>query len=135
MESPGNPGRFSSRLALEMNGDLGAFFGLNPSHLLYEQERTESNKLEHRREDLESLATRMQFSRLREAVWKIIDRHRSEIPTDQDQETRLWRLALHRMDVRGLRPMDPPEDVREGAKVETGDQIYLGPGEIGQVMP
>lgn len=118
------------RSALESINPLGAFFGLDPTHRMYEQERTESNSLKHRREHLESLALRMQQTDLREDVWKIIDRHRSEIPTDQDEETHIWRLALHRMDVRGFRQIDPPEEVRENTDEDIGDRIYLAPGEI-----
>jgi len=109
---------------------LGASFGLDPAHRVYEQERTESNSLKHRRENLESLALRMQWTDLREDVWKIIDRHRSEIPADQDEETHIWRLALHRMDLRGFRQIDPPEEVRENTDEDIGDQVYFGPGEI-----
>ena len=120
-----------SRSASELHEPLEVFTGLNPSNHIYEQERKESNRLKHRREDLELLAVQMQLlTNLREDVWTIIDRHRSEIPTDPDEETRVWRLALHRMDIRGFRSMDPSEEVRKDANEDIGDQIYLGPGEI-----
>lgn len=119
-----------SRLVAESSAGFEMFSGMNPSHLIYEQERRQSNSLEHRREDLESLAVRMQLTELREDVWQIIDRHRAELPDDQEQETLIWRLALHRMDVRGYRPVDTPEASSEESDDETRNRIYLGPGEI-----
>ena len=116
------------RLASEFSSGSGAFFGLNPSHRLFEQERVESNKLPHRREDLESLAVKMQFGKDREQVWAIIDRHRERTSAESGEDTRVWRLALHRMDVRGCEPQDAP------AGADTGDSevagIYLGPGKM-----
>lgn len=118
------------RVASESTAHLELFTGVSPSHRVYEQERKESNGLEHRREDLESLAVRLQLTDLREDVWQIIDRHRSELPTDQDKEILVWRLALHRMDVRGYKPMDSPEEVAEDADEDVSDRVYLGPGKI-----
>lgn len=119
-----------SRLATDSPSALEILPGINPSHLIYEQERKESNRLAHRREDLESLAVRMQLTDQRESVWLIIDRHRSELPADQDEETRIWRLALHRMDVRGYRPIDAPEKVAEDSDEDGNDRVYVGPGVI-----
>lgn len=90
------------RMASESTSATGVFSGINPSNRWYEDERRESNALSHRNEDLESLAIRAQLSPLKEDVWAIIDRHRSEI-SESDEEAQLWRLALHRMDIRGFR--------------------------------
>ncbi|MCG7878025.1 MAG: ATP-binding protein [Candidatus Thiodiazotropha taylori] len=119
-----------SRVVSESTAGLEMFSGMNPSHLIYEQERKQSNSRKHRREDLESLAVRMQLTDLREDVWQIIDRHRSELPDDQDEGTLVWRLALHRMDVRGYRPVDAPESASEESTEDVGNRVYLGPGEI-----
>jgi len=119
-----------SRLASEPTTRLEMFTGLIPAHRVYEQERKESNSLKHRQEDLESLAARMQLTDLRERVWQIIDRHRTELPKDQDDETRVWRLALHRMDLRGYKPVESPKVPSEDADQEGGTHVYLRPGEV-----
>lgn len=116
------------RLAMEFTSGFGTFFGLDPRHQLFEQERVASNQLPHRREHLESLAVRMQLGKDREQVSAIIDRHRDRASAESGEDTRLWRLALHRMDVRGFEQQDAP------AGSETGDTevagIYLGPGKM-----
>lgn len=119
-----------SRLAAETGQSPNIFGGLDQSNFIYEQERAEANKLEHRQKDLESLAIEMQLTNLREEVWNILDRHRSELSDEQDEDTRIWRLALHRMDVRDYKPTDPPEEVIEDTSEDTGKRIYFGPGAI-----
>ncbi|MGI9575357.1 hypothetical protein ACRYJU_14855 [Alloalcanivorax xenomutans] len=116
---------------------LGIFpcFGINQ---FYEDERKKSNALPHRGHDLEALAVKLQLiEERREAVFEIIDRHRAAVPPaeEQSEEHRLWRLALHRMDVRGFRAVEEAE-VESSAEPasEQGEtrekRIYLGPGEI-----
>ena len=118
------------RMALESSTPFEVFAGLNLRYRLFEQERKAAIELPHRREDLESLAVRMQLGKHRHEVWEIIDRHRAELPREPREETRVWRLALHRMDLRGYKPQDFPE----GAKVEGGgdaeNRVYLGPGKM-----
>ena len=118
------------RLASELSSGFEAFFGLNPRHEVFEQERIASNKLRHRREDLELLAVRMQFGRDREDVWATIDRHRERVSAESGEDTRVWRLALHRMDVRGFEPQDTPAGSETGDKEVDEDGIYLGPGKM-----
>ena len=118
------------RLALESSTNLSAFFGLNPLYGIYDEERKKSNALDHRLQDLEYLAIKMQFTDLRDEVWKIIDRHRCEISSDDDEDSRVWRLALHRMDVRNFTVQDPPEGVDDAADESIHDRVYFGPGEI-----
>jgi len=118
------------RLASEFSSGFEAFFGLIPHHRLFEQERVASNKLPHRREDLESLAVRMQFEKHRDEVWAIIDRHRERASAESDEDTRTWRLALHRMDVRGFEPQDVPVGSETTDSEAEEDRIYLGPGRM-----
>lgn len=118
------------RLASESSSTFEAFFGLDPDNRLFKQERVESNELPHRREDLESLAVRMQFGPDREKVWAIIDRHRERAPVESREDTRVWRLALHRMDVRGFEPQDAPAGSETGDSEVGEDRIYLGPGKM-----
>jgi hypothetical protein len=110
-------------------------FGINQ---IYEEERKKSNALPHRGHDLEALAVKLQFVKgQRETVFEIIDRHRASLPPEEEQseEHRLWRLALHRMDVRGFRPVEEAEAEPTGGDASEEDEtrerrIYLGPGEI-----
>jgi len=116
------------RRAQEASAASGMFFGLDPGQRLFEQERVASNRRPHRQEDLESLAVKMQFGKDREEVWAIIDRHRERASAESDEDTRLWRLALHRMDVRGFEPQDAPD----GTETRDSDEkrIYFGPGKV-----
>lgn len=112
-------------------------FGINQ---IYENERKKSDAMVHRRYDLEALAVRLQLTEARENVFEIIDRHRRALPPveEQSEEDRLWRLALHRMDVRGFRVLDEtsaerpePSDGNTSEIEETEERrIVLAPGEI-----
>ena len=97
---------------------------------MFEQERKGANELPHRREDLESLAIRMQLGKHRDEVREIIDRHRAELPQEASRETRVWRLALHRMDLRGYERQDPPEGAQMEGGEDVGNRVYLGPGKM-----
>ena len=118
------------RWASESSAGFGAFTGLIPRHRLFEQERRESNELPHRREDLESLAVRMQLGRHRDEVLEIIDRYRAALPEEPREETRVWRLALHRMDLRGYEPQDPPDGAQRRDGGDATNRIYFGPGKL-----
>ena len=74
----------------------------NPTHQIYREERRRSNRLAHRRQDIEGLALKLQLGQKRERVWEVIDAHRAQIPDEHDRtEADLLRLlALHRMDIR-----------------------------------
>lgn len=125
-----------ARMAQESSASL--ILGLMPSFglgQLYENERKASNALPHRKYDLEALAVRLQLGSEREKVFEIIDRHRAALPPveEQSNEDRLWRLALHRMDVRGYRPVEGPAEpeMREGStEGEAEGRVLLGPGQI-----
>jgi len=107
---------------------------------LYENERRQSALLDHRKHDLEALALRLQLTVQREAVWEIIDRYRSELPIQkvQTDEDRLWRLVLHRIDIRGFQatesPATPsaPEEQQRAAEPEKEERkaTYYVPGPV-----
>lgn len=77
---------------------------MQPKNEIYNEEREKSDYLPHRKRDLEYLAVKLQFAGLHEEVWKIIDQHRQALPSrdEQSEDDQTWRLALHRMDVRGF---------------------------------
>jgi len=75
---------------------------LNANNKVYEAERKEADALPHRRWDLEHAILNLQLGPLAPKVHKIIDEHRAAMPlvAEQSEDDRIWRLALHRMDLR-----------------------------------
>jgi len=110
------------RLATESRGVTEIFGNLlahrNAENRLYQSERDEADKWPHRRQDLEFAITQLQFTHFAERVQKILDNHRQTIAnlSVQNDDDRLWRLALHRMDLRGYTVAEDtaaPEDTHE----------------------
>ena len=118
------------RMVLESGIGNLPFSGLNPSYRVFEEERKSSDALPHRREDLEALAVRLQMTKYRKEVWDIIDCHRRAISHSENEDTRSWRLALHRMDIRGFEPQNVVEGSNEETSDEPIDEIYFGPGKL-----
>jgi hypothetical protein len=89
-------------------------WGLNATDKLYHNERAESGKSAHRRETLETLACKLQTGTLREKVWRLIDDFKGELPVPEEQtdEDKLWRLKLHRMDLRNFERKEVSSDGR-----------------------
>ena len=69
---------------------------------IYEEERKQSDARPHRRYDLEMAILNLQCGPLAPRVQETLDRHRSQLPPEeeQDESHRIWRLSLHRMDLR-----------------------------------
>jgi hypothetical protein len=81
-----------------------SFPPLDAEHAIFTQERSLSYERAHRRENLESLAVRLQLGQQRLAVQKLLDDYRAALPPadKQDEEIKLWRLLLHRIDLRNF---------------------------------
>lgn len=79
----------------------GGHDGLDDSR---QQERLASNRLPHRRRHLEDLVLQLQFNHpdLLEAIHRTLDSH-SEALEGAEEVPVGWRMALRRMDVRGLK--------------------------------
>lgn len=80
---------------------------------LYEKERKESAQLEHRSRNLEYVAVILQMTEdFRDRVWELIDGYKAELPpeSEQDQETKIWRIQLHRIDTRNFVEAGRTED-------------------------
>lgn len=77
-----------------------------------QQERIKSNRLEHRKVSLETLLLRLQFDfpHLRDAIFSVLDRHIENLAGAPSAEFDGWRVALKRMDARGLRLGPPTPD-------------------------
>ena len=80
----------------------------------YNRERAESLKSPHRQQTLENLCVTLQTGALRERVWTVIDELIAALPPvdEQDGETRVWRIQLHRMDLRHLVATGQTDDGR-----------------------
>lgn len=69
---------------------------------IYQREREESDRLPHRRTDLESAILNLQLGPLAPRVHQILDAHRAALPAEgqRSEEDKVWLLALGRMDLR-----------------------------------
>ena len=119
-----------NRFALEPGAYVGGGHSVNPFDRFHEEERRASKELPHRGEDLESLAVKLQFSEMREDVWKILDDHWKAAPVADNEEKKIWRLALHRMDVRKYKAQAAQNERSSEPRDDAGDKTWLGPGEI-----
>ena len=91
---------------------LGMFSDMRmPDWRVYDLERKQSGVLPHRSEHLEGLALQLQLTDKQSDVFRLLDDFRAELPEPDKQtdEHRLWRLALHRMDVRTFEPTELPK--------------------------
>jgi len=77
---------------------------------IYQLEREEADKWPHRRQDLETAITNLQFTQIADRVQKALDQHRQALGdvSTHDDNNRLWRLAIHRMDLREYAVADDP---------------------------
>lgn len=69
---------------------------------IYEMERKEMHVLSHRRHHLENAIVNLQLGPLAGRVYEILDKHRDVLPpiSEQTEDDRIWRLSIHRMDLR-----------------------------------
>ncbi|WP_437936888.1 nSTAND1 domain-containing NTPase [Sorangium sp. So ce341] len=103
---------------------------LDARNKVYELERKEADGLPHRRRDLALAITNMQLGPIAPRVHKILDRHRAGMPPveEQDEEDRIWRLALHRMDLRQYTVAEDthePPDAADGHTPPEEEQHYI----------
>jgi hypothetical protein len=84
------------------SGMLGLIPPLDTKDKIHNEERKEADARPHRRYDLETAIVNLQLGPLASRVHEILDQHRAEMPPvdEQDEEDRIWRLAMHRMDLR-----------------------------------
>ena len=80
----------------------GIFPQLNADNQVFEVERKEANNLPHRGQHLEAAIANLQLGPFAPRVHAILDRHLSALPpkSEQDESDLIWRLAIHRMDLR-----------------------------------
>ncbi|AKB19982.1 hypothetical protein [Methanosarcina sp. WWM596] len=85
------------------------WFAMGPDPLasIYLEERRAAALQPWRKENLETLITRLQFSDLKEDIFAILDDFRSRGNDDEN-----WRFCLHRIDTRGWQPEVDAENSR-----------------------
>jgi len=92
---------------------------LDSRNKVYEEERKEADASPHRSQNLETTIANLQLGSLAPRVREILDQHRAAMPQIEEQEEadRLWRLAIHRMD---LRQYTVAEEKAEATATEKG---------------
>ena len=113
-----------SRLVLESRAPSkmsGLFPRLNARNKVYEKERKEADALRHRGHDLEAAIANLQLGPLAPRVHEILDRYRAEMRPvqEQNEEDRIWRLAMHRMDLRQYTVAEDASEAPVAAEVPT----------------
>jgi len=113
-------------------------FGMMPRldnrNKVYEEERKEADALPHRHYDLETAISNLQLGPLAPRVHEVLDRYRAEMrPVEKQAENdRVWRLAMHRMDLRHYTVAeDRPDAVDANTQEPTPDErhyVRLVPG-------
>lgn len=92
------------RLSLESHppSKMNGMFPSGGENKIYEHERVTADARPHCKRDLEVAVLNLQLGPLAARVQEALDRHRAALPPldEQDEEDRIWRLALHRMDAR-----------------------------------
>ena len=93
------------RRAHETSVSAGRLDWMPPVHAedsIYEAERKEADACPHRQRDLEAAVANLQLGPLAARVHEILDQHHAALPpiSEQDDDDRVWRLAIHRMDLR-----------------------------------
>jgi hypothetical protein len=111
-----------ARMASEPLSGMFPTFGTD--HRVYGAERKQANDLAHHRYDLEAAITKLQLGSFAPRVHALLDMHRAALPPNeqQDQSDRLWRLAIHRMDLRQYEVSDLPRQEISGAE-EKPDEL------------
>ena len=109
---------FDAELSRAMSDQRGSLEELlpdpDPDNKALRWERVESAKKAHRRFNLEDLAVMLQMTSARPLVEALFKRYQEDLPPEiqQTDEDRVWRLRLHRMDVRNFVPAGQMEDGR-----------------------
>ena len=109
---------------------------LDARNEVYDNERKEADARPHRQRDIESAIFNLQLTPLASQVHEILDQHRAELPPleEQDDDDRVWRLAIHRMDSRQYTVVDdaaktPMSSENSASPEDGGNYIRMDPNE------
>lgn len=103
---------------------------LDERDIIYEEERKEADVRPHRRQDLETAIANLQLGQLATRVHELLDRYRAEMPPvkEQNEGDRIWRLAMHRMDLRQYTVVEDATEAPvtpEGRTPSEDDRQYI----------
>ena len=114
-----------SRLAGEhqMAGMADMIPTMRADHQIYEMKRKQADALPHRQKDLETAVANLQLGPFAPRVHALLDNHLAALPPkdQQDEGDRLWRLAIHRMDLRQYSASDTPSPEVPDPQAKAGD--------------
>ena len=101
----------------------GIFPTLRADDQVYEMERKQANALPHRKHDLEAAIAILQLGPLAPRVHVLLDKHLAALPPkeQQDEDDLLWRLAIHRMDLRQYAVSETPGPEEADQDVKPGE--------------
>jgi hypothetical protein len=105
----------------------GTFPTFQADQKIYVTERKAANALPHRGQDLEAAIANLQLGPMASRVHAILDRHLAALPSKENQEDddRVWRLAIHRMDLRQYTFSEAGGPEGSGAKPNDSTQGYV----------
>ena len=71
---------------------------------IFDRERKTADALPHRSKDLEVAIGNLQLGSLQPRVYALLDAHRASLPQPdvQNERDKVWRLAIHRMDLKAV---------------------------------
>ncbi|HLB86853.1 MAG TPA: hypothetical protein VJK29_04295 [Terriglobales bacterium] len=121
------------RMAAEsqtLSGMLGLTALARAENRIYEDERKGADRLPHRKSDLEDAIKNLQLTQFAGRVQEILDENRKAMPPieEQSQDDRVWRLAMHRMDLRQYSVSEHESDrmpQTEDGKSADSDRKYI----------
>ena len=107
----------------QMAGMAGIIPPMRADHQVYDMERKQAGALPHRQQDLEAAVANLQLGPFAPRVHGLLDNHLVALPPkeQQDEDDHLWRLAIHRMDLRQYTVSDTPSQEIPEPKAEDGD--------------
>ena len=107
----------------QMAGRTGMISTMGPEHEVYEMKRKQADALPHRQNDLEAAVADLQLGPFAPRVHDLLDNHLAALPPteQQDEGDRLWRLAIHRMDLRQYSVSATPGPVIPDSQAKAGD--------------
>ena len=107
----------------QMAGMTGMISMMRADHQVYKMERKQADALPHRQYDLEAAVAKLQLGPFAPRVHALLDNHLAALPSkeQQDKDDRLWRLAIHRMDLRQYTVSDTPGPEIPDPQAKPGD--------------
>ena len=107
----------------QMAGMANMIMPMRADEHAYKMERKQAAALPHRQHDLEAAVAKLQFGPFAPRVHALLDNHLAALPPKEQQhkEDRLWRLAIHRMDLRQYTVSDTPGPEIPDPHTEPGD--------------